>query len=80
MKDSIVKGFLCPKANIRRSFLNTCEYSNFATSSFYFISPDELVSLNMVNSSEVESQKLGEDEIKKLKGLIEFFKIWQRSG
>lgn len=68
MKDSPIKGVKCPYANIQPE-LNECKYSNFETSLFYFITPEQMIGLNIVNTgtANADPQLLKIDEIEKLR-------------
>lgn len=74
MKDSPIKGVKCPYANIQPE-LNECKYSNFDTSLFYFITPEQIIGLNIVNATaeNTDPQLLRIDEIEKLRSEITEF-------
>lgn len=71
MKDSPIKGVKCPYANIQPE-LNECTYSNFEASSFYFITPEQMIGLNIVNATaeNADPQLMRIDEIEKLRSEI----------
>ena len=75
MKDSLIKGVKCPYANIQPE-LNECKYSNLENSLFYFITPEQMMELNIVDSAttNADPQLLKIEEIEKLRSeMIDWF-------